>query len=61
MQAGNLIRIEAAIEPGIVQLCCPDANKTPLDSQLSWFQKREVRKAIDATLDSLDTLFGQVA
>jgi hypothetical protein len=60
MQAGNLIRIAAA-EPDVVELCCPGANENTLDSRLNWFQKRELRGAIGATLESLDTLFGQVA
>jgi hypothetical protein len=59
MQAGDLIHIQVGPD-----MDCWSAHvelyELNLDSRLSWFQKREVRRAVDATLDSLDMLFSQV-
>jgi hypothetical protein len=58
MQSGNLIRVASNIWPGVVANYYPDANKTTFDSaRLNWFQRRELRKAIDETVASLDVLF----
>jgi hypothetical protein len=62
MKASCLIRIGVGVWPGFVERYCPDASKTTFDSQpLTRSQKRELNKAIDSTLASLDDVFGQGA
>ena len=61
MQAGNWIRIGVNMCSSVVDSYSPDANTTAFDSQrLTWFQKRELKKAIAGTLASLDEVFSQV-
>lgn len=62
MQAGNLIRIQVGFCPCVVEGSCSDTHNTTLHSQpLNSLQAGELELAIDATLDSLDLQFGQVA
>jgi len=61
MKAGRLIRIGVDVWPGFVERYCPDVRTTSFDSQtLTRSERRELRKAIDSALASLDELFGQV-
>jgi hypothetical protein len=61
MKAGNWIRIGVGVWPGFVERYCLDANNINFDSQsLTRSQRRELNKAIDGTLASLDAFFGEV-
>ena len=59
MQVGNLICLGSEQD---VETSCLAASKITFDSQpMNAFQRRELNEAIDATLQSLDKLFGQIA
>lgn len=53
MQAGNLVRIDVAIGPGILEVYWPDTAKTTNPQSLSLSQRRALNEAIDATVDVL--------
>lgn len=62
MKAGHLIRIGVGVWPGLVERYCPEFRPTSFDSQtLTRSEKRELRKAIDVALASLDDVFRQVS
>ncbi len=60
MQSGNWIRVASNIWPGVVADYYPEAHKTTFDSEpLNWLKRRQLRKAIDETVASLDVLFNE--
>ena len=61
MKAGRLVRIGVDVWPGFIERYCPDMRTTSLGSQLlTRAERRELRKAIDVALASLDEAFAQV-
>lgn len=58
MKAGNFLRIGVDVWLGYVERYHPDVRTTSFDAlPLSRSQRREVKKAVDVALGSLDEVF----